>query len=352
MSVNPIIPCLSKERQMVIPGVQGRYQEAPVPQDIAVEITRRCFQNCKLCYGNFGQGEEMPWERVRAVMKAFDEANITTIHLTGGEPLWHSQIEMILRHFGENGYKIEMDTNGVLINRDMADILASFGVEVMVGLDTLRPDVYRWYRGTDSLTAVLSGLDFMQERGMVPGIQAVMADFSGLEERKYDPVKNILDLIRHVTERGLPIYLLQFRPRGRALDAQGVIDLSAEQKQQLRVMVAGLPLPQRELVAGDLRYSLEGTSDYYGCLGGILWANMTVEGDVYLCNWMRDQIFGNVFRGRLAEILREMRRFRLDGLENLNCDQRVCDFSGKGVCFGPCLVSKAHLEMVKRRQVV
>lgn len=348
MRVNPIIPCLSKERLVVAPGVQEGRLEAPFPQDIAVEITERCFQGCRLCYGDFGQGEEMSWERVRAVMRAFDEANITTVHLTGGEPLWHSQIGTILRLFGEAGYKIEMDTNGVLVDEKMAGILASFGVEVLVGLDTLDPSVYHWYRGTDSLSRVLKGIDLMQERGMVPGIQAVMADFKGFNGGDYDPVKNIYSLVKSAVEKGVPVYLLDYRPSGRALSLNSqVTALSGEQRRELLDLLGTLPESQKRLVSGDLRFSSTKTAEYYGCLGGILWANMTSSGEVYLCNWTREKTYGNVFDEDLSHILERMRSQRLRGLEALSCVENGCDLVGKNVCFGPCLVSRTSLKMAK-----
>ncbi len=158
----------------------------------------------------------MSFEQVEEIKSQFDLANITTAHLTGGEILWHRQIEQILRLFGEAGYKVEIDTNGVLIDKEMAELLAKFGVEVLVGIESLDPELYHWYRGTDSIRDVLNGLDAMLQRNMTPGIQIIAADFKGFPGESYDPVKNIFQLLEYSTAKGIPAYLLQYRPFGRS----------------------------------------------------------------------------------------------------------------------------------------
>ncbi len=115
MNYSPIIPCRSKER--IVSSSQA-FTPPPLLNDIAGEYTTRCFQRCKLCYGDFGLcGKEMPLEQIEEIKRQFDLANITTAHLTGGEILWHNQIEQIIRLFGQAGYRIEIDTNGVLIDK-------------------------------------------------------------------------------------------------------------------------------------------------------------------------------------------------------------------------------------------
>lgn len=343
MNYSPIIPCRSKGA--IVPPSQT-LPTPPSLNDIAVECTTRCFQKCKLCYGNFGlDGREMSLEQIKEIKRQFDLANITTAHLTGGEILWHSQIEQIIRLFGQAGYKIEVDTNGVLINKEMAKLLARFGVEVLVGIESLDPEVYQWYRGINSLSAVFNGLDLMLQQGMTPGIQIVAANFKGFSE-KYDPVENIFQLIEYSTSKRIPTYLLQYRPFGRAvLFTDLITDLTEEQKTRLRELIANLPPDQRKLVSGDLAYAFPSQADYYGCIGGILLANIDIDGNVFICNWMRDHKFGNIFQEDLQRIITRMREFRFKGLEELSCRLKNCEFNKKGVCFGPCLVSNTYRKM-------
>lgn len=289
----------------------------------------------------------MPFEQIEEIKRQFDLANITTSHLTGGEILWHRQIEQIIRLFGQAGYKMEIDTNGVLIDQEMAKLLARFGVEVLVGIESLDPEVYRWYRGTDSVNDVLGGLGAMLQQNMTPGIQIIAADFKGFPGEKYDPVKNIFQLLEYSTAKGIPAYLLQYRPFGRAASfTDAISDLTEKQKTQLRGLIHNLPSDQKKLVSGDLAYTSLNKADYYGCIGGILSANMDIDGNIFICNWMRDTKFGNIFQEDLRKIITRMREFRLNGLENLSCRLQNCEFKEDGICFGPCLISSTYRGMI------
>lgn len=344
MQVSQFVPCRGGERLVSLPSASVSDVRL---FDIAGEYTNRCFQNCRSCYGSFEyRGEEMTIEQIREIKKQFDGANITTAHLTGGEILWHRQIDKILSLFGESGYRIEIDTNGVLIDGEMAKLLSRFGVEVLVGIETIDEDLYSWYRGTDSMATVLQGLDLMLEQGMTPGIQIMVANFRGCSQEKYDPVDNILQLIKYSTGKGIPAYLVQYRRFGRAaLCSDLVTDLTREQKIRLMELIFSLSADQRKLVSGDLPFTFPKEADFYGCVGGILLANMDVQGNIYLCNWLRDRKFGNLFKEDLKEIIARMKRFRLEGLEDLNCNLQKCEFRENNLCFGPCLVSKTSKEM-------
>ena len=344
MIYNPIIPCRSKEA--IISSSQV-LPTNPSLNDIAGEYTTRCFQQCKLCYGNFDpHGKEMPFEQIKEIKRQFDLANITTSHLTGGEILWHQQIEQIIRLFGQSGYRIEIDTNGVLISKEMAKLLAKFGVEVLVGIESLDPELYHWYRGTDSVGEVLKGLDAMLQQNITPGIQIIAANFKGFPGERYDPVENIFQLLEYSTAKGIPAYLLQYRPIGRASSfTDAISDLTEEQKTQLKCLIHSLPFDQKKLVSGDIAFASPNKADYYGCIGGILLANMDINGNIFICNWMRDRKFGNIFQEDLQRIITRMREFRFKGLEELNCRLRNCEFNEENICFGPCLISNAYREM-------
>lgn len=99
------------------------------------------------------------------------------------------------------------------------------------------------------------------------------------------------------------------------------------------------------MVSGDIAFASPNKADYYGCIGGILLANIDIDGNIFICNWMRDRKFGNIFEEDLRKIVTRMREFRFKGLEELNCRLQNCEFYEKGVCFGPCLISNTYREM-------
>lgn len=334
---NPNVARLLKQRGQAV---------AVSMDDVAVEFTDRCFQRCRLCYGNFGtNAREMPFEQVTDLKNKFKPAGIKIVHSTGGEFLWHRQVRNILQLFGESGFRQEVDTNGTLIDEPMAKLLAKYKVEVTVGMESIDPEVYRWYRGLDQLNKVINGLQLLKNKGLRPGVQAVVANFRGYPGQ-YDPVKNYLELVGFVTKMGLPISLIQYRPMGRAVqNTDEVTDLTRQEKNQLMQQINLLPDNQRRLVNGDIIFQKqlgvpEGI-ECSGCLGGLTRANIDVDGNVFMCNWRREDIFGNVFSEDLVPIVARMQQYRWQKLDEISsCGASVCDFRQRGQCFGPCLVSK------------
>jgi radical SAM protein with 4Fe4S-binding SPASM domain len=345
--INPLLPCLVKKKSICF--VNKTFFEEITMNDIAVEITERCFQKCKLCYGNFGiKGKEMSLEEIKKIKNQFDSAKVATIHLTGGEPLMHSQIKNILNFFGESGYRIEMDTNIVLITSEMVELFKKFNVEISIGLETLDRNLYKWYRGTDSLENVLEALDLLLQNDIHFSVQIVCANFIGYKGKKYNAVKNIFQLVKYLTAKKIPVYLLQYSFSGRAIESRNMIsDLTKEQKSRLNGLINNLPSQQRELISGDVLYSPFFEADYYGCAGGLLRANIKTNGDVYICNWLRNKIFGNIFLENLEEIITRMKKFRLYNLKKLKCRSSLNKCKYERMCLGPCMVSKTYYKMIK-----
>lgn len=335
---NPLVAATLKQSTAAI--------EAKI-DDVAVEFTWRCFQECRLCYGRHGVSlPEMDMDQVVRLKDNLKDAGVTTAHGTGGEILWHKNAVQIFETFGREGFKQEIDTNGTLIDPSMADVLAQHHVEVAVGLESLDPQVYHWYRGTDQLPAVLRGIDLIQKRGMTPMIQSVVANFKGYPGQ-YSPLNNTLNLIETMTGQGVPVVLIQHHTAGRALDnSSRVVDLTLKEKQELADHINTLPEKKRKLVFGDIKFqryfkNVPPSLDCAGCLGGVIRANIDVHGQVYMCNWRREQSFGNAFTENFTDISQRMIDYRKQKLEQTAmCSQTACEFKQRRQCWGPCLMAK------------
>jgi len=315
-------------------------------EDVATEFTGRCFQTCRLCYGSFGtDSPEMPFDQVVELERKFKRMGINTSHGTGGEVLMHGDIGRILPLFGDDGFQLEIDTNGVLIDRPMADLLAKYRVRVTVGLESLDPEIYQWYRGTNHLDRVLGGLDLLKDRGLTPAVQTVVANYKGYPGR-YDPVNNVLNLVDQVTNMGLPISLIQYRLLGRATQSTNeVVDLTRLEKDELTRRINLLPSLQRQLVNGDIPFQrqlvVRGDIECSGCLGGLTRANIGVNGDVFMCNWRREETYGNIFTEEFTPIVARLQQRRWQKLDEIEaCKPLNCDYRRREQCFGPCLISK------------
>lgn len=82
-----------------------------------LEITNKCNLSCAFCAPSARAGEEMPVELFEsAAAQAGGLAEVVSLHLLG-EPLTHSRFPEIIRACSRRGLKVNLVTNGLLLDR-------------------------------------------------------------------------------------------------------------------------------------------------------------------------------------------------------------------------------------------
>jgi len=110
----------------------------------ALDIVRGCNCQCENCY-NAAQPKAKSLDEIKAevrVIRAF--RNVTTLSLSGGEPLLHPQILDIISYLRrEEGVTVNMLTNGILFDDAMAQKLRTAGLDfvtIHIQNGQVRPD--------------------------------------------------------------------------------------------------------------------------------------------------------------------------------------------------------------------
>src|SRR4051812_30013473 len=150
-------------------------------------------------------------EIVRLVGLAVRDLGITSIRLTGGEPLLRrSLVELVSRLAALTPRpRLALTTNGIGLDKVAADLAAAGLDRVNVSLDTLRHETFVALARRDRLDDVLRGLEAAQSAGMTPvKVNAVlMRDVNDGEA---------LDLLHYCLDRGYELRFIEQMP----LDAQ------------------------------------------------------------------------------------------------------------------------------------
>jgi len=139
-----------------------------------LEPTSRCNLNCKTCMRNSWQETlgSMPLEAYREILAQLRSFSaMETIHFCGfGEPLSHGDIFEMLRLAHEHGLRTELTTNGLLLERGVAQEIIDSGVHtVVVSVDGVQPETYGDIRGADLERVIqnVAGLaNLKRERGV------------------------------------------------------------------------------------------------------------------------------------------------------------------------------------------
>jgi radical SAM/SPASM domain FxsB family protein len=166
--------------------------EAPPLRTFILKVVNRCNVDCDYCY--VFSGPDQSW-RTLPVRMGTDVARATARRITelrldrvdvvlhGGEPLLAGPrhlgaVLQILRDEVNAAVSFELQTNGVLIDREWLDLFERFGVRVGVSLDgppTANDRHRRSHRGRSTADAAVHGIALLRSRPQLfAGILAVV----------------------------------------------------------------------------------------------------------------------------------------------------------------------------------
>jgi SynChlorMet cassette radical SAM/SPASM protein ScmF len=141
---------------------------------------------------------------------------LTSVKLTGGEPLLYEEIAGLLSFFDQNSdIALYVETNGTLIDREMAARLKSSPLaQISVSLDGAEEEVHDEIRGVrGSFRRVVEGLRLLSNAGL--NLQIIMT----LQARNRDQIPGLIQLAGDLGASSLKINPLI--PCGRGMKAFG-----------------------------------------------------------------------------------------------------------------------------------
>ncbi|ADL07057.1 GTP 3',8-cyclase MoaA [Thermosediminibacter oceani] len=187
---------------------------------IRVSVTDRCNFRCIYC---MPEGGVMPktcadilrFEEIARFLEAIVPLGISTVRITGGEPLVRKGIADFVRMVRRiPGVKdIAMTTNGSLLAGMAADLKSAGLNRVNISLDSLRPERFgRVTRGGD-LKSVLKGIDAALENGLEP-VKINCVVIKGFNDDE------IMDFAKLTIERNLTVRFIELMPVGESKKAR------------------------------------------------------------------------------------------------------------------------------------
>ncbi len=134
--------------------------------DLRVSVTDRCNFRCQYCM----PAEGLPWlereeilgfEEIERLVRLFVSLGVEDVRLTGGEPLARRELPRLVARLAriERLRDLALTTNGYLLERDAAALVAAGIGRVNVSIDSLQRDRFFQVTRRDALPQVLRGLD-------------------------------------------------------------------------------------------------------------------------------------------------------------------------------------------------
>ena len=187
-----------------------------VHNDLRISITDRCNLRCVYCMPEEGmtfmaREQLLTFEEIERVARVVRNLGVTSIRLTGGEPLVRRGIEDLIARLSALGFDdIALTTNAMQLAK-MADALKTSGLtRVNVSCDSLRDERFSKIRRRGDLDTVLAAMDVAESVGLTPlKVNVVLL--------RGDNDDEILDFASFARETGRVVRFIEFMP----LDAQG-----------------------------------------------------------------------------------------------------------------------------------
>jgi len=102
---------------------------------------RRCNLACSYCneYDDFSK--PVPTAEMLRRIDLLAALKATSVHLSGGEPMLHPELEMIIQHIRQHGMLSGLLTNGYLLNIERIRKLNQAGLDYLqISVDNIEPD--------------------------------------------------------------------------------------------------------------------------------------------------------------------------------------------------------------------
>ena len=144
------------------------------PANGSIELLPLCNMNCEMCYVRLSREEMERQGRLRTadewleIGRQMKKAGVLFLLLTGGEPFLYPEFRRLYLGLREMGMILTINTNGTLIDEELADFLAKYKPRrvniTLYGTDEETYTRLCHYPGGYEMT--LRGIRLLQERGV------------------------------------------------------------------------------------------------------------------------------------------------------------------------------------------
>ncbi|HEY6011459.1 MAG TPA: radical SAM protein [Nitrospirota bacterium] len=274
-------------------------------------VTEACNLSCKHCYQGEQKADEMPLQEMRDIISEVSDmladwsdtygvSFSRSFNVTGGEPFLRPDLFDILEEIRRHDIDMSLLTNGTLVTRERAKMLADLGVKgVQVSIDGPE-DVHDGIRGAGSFRKAAAGIEHLIDCGIPVTLNMTLSALNVAE------VNKVITLGSHMGAQRVGFSRLVPDGRARSLVSRM---LSSEQVLSVYSLLKSYDINGLEVVTGDplasqtrRSWSLDaGNVALSGCAAGVSGLTIYPNGDVMPCRRMPIPV-GNVRRDSLREI--------------------------------------------------
>lgn len=263
---------------------------------IAIVYDTVCNLKCKhCCIDNMNyDSPTLTIEHIRNLAVQADKLGIAQMNLAGGEPLLFKEFDKLIEAIDPNKFYIGLDTNGLLINAEMAKHLKKIGVDkVKISIDSIDEAEHNDTRNANVYKRAIEAIFVARKAGLHAIINTVA---TGINVRNGQMEK----LAKFGQDNDIDINVLVLAAMGK-MDGRTDLQISSEDTETMLELRNKYSVFHRDI------YGAYGIED--GCKAGNLNIYITKYGETYPCYGIPIS-FGNIMNESLKSILANMERIK------------------------------------------
>lgn len=319
-----MIPCTK-----ILLGLSNIHNAAGAGPLVVWNITNKCNLKCRHCYRDSSALEpEMGLSNQKTVqlINEIKKLKPPIVLLTGGEPLLKKDIFDIVKGCRAAGLRVGLSTNGTLIDKSMAKKIKASGIDyVGISIDGRKNfhDKFRGMKGAFDLS--WAAIKYLNILGIKTGVRFTLTN------RNKDDLLYVLDKTFKSGTKRFCLYHLVYS--GRATLA---MDILPEEKRKImhnffsKVKNLCLIDENFEVLTVDnpadavfmseslinKKAALNCIKTQAGCPAGDRIVYLDYTGEVYPCQFLREESLGNIKQRPLFDIYNDSRNPLLNRLRN------------------------------------
>jgi AdoMet-dependent heme synthase len=188
-------------------GNHGNHTGDNKPRLVFWEVTKGCNLRCIHCRASateLSSPSDLSTRTALGIIDQIAEAANPILVLSGGEPLYRSDIFQLARYATDKGLRVALATNGTLVTKDVARMIVDSGVKrvsiSLDGADALTHDTFRGIPG--AFDAAVYGLRNLKSLGMSVQINMTIARHNARQ------LPQVLELAKALGADALHTFLL------------------------------------------------------------------------------------------------------------------------------------------------
>ena len=274
--------------------------------EITIEVTQQCPNRCIYCSSLSGM-EKIERLDYATILQVVDDAvalGAKTVSLSGGEPFLRENIVEIVDYIFAKGVKVRFYSSGIYsdgvshtsIPTKLLEAVKDKIDALIFNYEAVDAELYATIMGTEAANLAL--LDETIHRAITLGIPV---------EAHLVPMhcncRQIPDVLSKLYSMGVKnVSLLRLVPQGRVLENKELVEMSVEEQEELKQIMAKC----QETYQGKIRLGLPFSAKRAACGTGSIKLTVRYDGYVFPCEAFKDGMM-KINKGVMPENVKEKR---------------------------------------------